>query len=236
MHQRVITIADVGHSYGTGALRTQVLFDVSAKVHAGEVVLLTGPSGSGKTTLLTLIGCLRTVQDGSLVVLGEELRGAPETTCVALRRRMGWIFQLHNLLRALTALQNVKTGLVGETTLDGAAADRRARELLARVGLERHALRHPDELSVGQRQRVAVARALAARPSLVLADEPTAALDRQSGRAVVEALRTLAKEHGTAVLLVTHDDRIFDIGDRVLRMEEGRLEPEPSFQREGMES
>jgi putative ABC transport system ATP-binding protein len=124
----------------------------------------------------------------------------------------------------LTALQNVKTGLIGAGRLDPAEADRRARELLERVGLEGQALRRPDELSVGQRQRVAVARALAARPRLVLADEPTAALDRSSGRAVVDALHALAKESGAAVLLVTHDDRIFDVGDRMLRMDEGRLE------------
>jgi putative ABC transport system ATP-binding protein len=227
MADPAIAFTGVRHSYGTGALRTQVLFDVSAVVHAGEMVLLTGPSGSGKTTLLTLIGCLRALQHGSIVVLGQELLGAPEARRVALRRRTGWIFQLHNLLRALTALQNVKTGLVGDPTIDTAEAERRARELLARVGLEREAVRRPDELSVGQRQRVAVARALAARPRLVLADEPTAALDRQSGRAVVDALRALAKENGAAVLLVTHDDRVFDVADRVLRMEEGRLESAP---------
>jgi putative ABC transport system ATP-binding protein len=128
-------------------------------------------------------------------------------------------------LRALTVLQNVRTGLIGETGIDAAEADRRARALLAQVGLAHCALRRPEELSIGQRQRAAVARALVSRPRLVLADEPTAALDRQSGRAVIDALRALAKESGAAVLLVTHDDRIFDAGDRVLHMEEGRLEP-----------
>ncbi len=234
MEAPVIRMAGVCHSYGTGTLRTQVLFDVTAEVHAGEVVLLTGPSGSGKTTLLTLVGCLRALQQGSVVVLGQELLGASETARVAVRRRTGWIFQLHNLLRALTVLQNVRTGLIGETGIDAAEADRRARALLAQVGLAHHALRRPEELSIGQRQRAAVARALVSRPRLVLADEPTAALDRQSGRAVIDALRALAKESGAAVLLVTHDDRIFDAGDRVLHMEEGRLEPAlPGHSKEG---
>jgi len=225
MEAPVIQMTGVAHSYGAGELRTEVLVDVAAEVHAGEIVLLTGPSGSGKTTLLTLVGSLRTLQRGSIAVLGQELLGASEATRTAVRRRTGWIFQLHNLLRSLTVVQNVRTGLIGEVGIDAAEADRRARELLAQVGLVRHALRRPEELSVGQRQRVAVARALVARPRLVLADEPTAALDRSSGRLVVDTLRALAKESGAAVLLVTHDDRVFDVGDRVLHLEEGRLKP-----------
>ena len=217
----VATLDRVGYCAGDGPLRTAILHDVSASVHAGEIVLLTGPSGSGKTTLLTLIGGLRTVRQGSLRVLGQELHGAVEQVRIGVRRQIGYVFQLHNLLRALTAHQNVRTGLRVTRGMD--RADERVREVLARVGLERKADRHPDELSIGERQRVAVARALVARPRLVLADEPTAALDRQSGRAVVDALCGLARESGAAVVLVTHDERVFDVADRRLRMEEGRI-------------
>jgi putative ABC transport system ATP-binding protein len=217
----VIALDRVGYCAGEGALRTRILHDVSASVHAGEIVLLTGPSGSGKTTLLTLIGALRALRQGSLRVLGRELCNASEPVRIAVRREVGYVFQLHNLLRALTVGQNVRTGLRGAARTDH--ADERVREILARVGLDRHADRRPDALSIGERQRVAVARALVARPRLVLADEPTAALDRQSGRAVVDALARLARESGAAVLLVTHDERIFDVADRVLQMDEGRI-------------
>jgi putative ABC transport system ATP-binding protein len=227
MTEPVVAADGVSHFHGTGALRAQILFDVSARVHAGEVVLLTGPSGSGKTTLLTLVGALRPVQVGRLVVLGRDLCGLSEAGGVALRREVGWIFQRHHLLRALTVLDNVLLGFVAARGSDRRAAEHRARALLEQVGLAGTEGRHPDELSIGQCQRVAVARALAPRPRLVLADEPTAALDRQAGRRVVDALRALAKAAGTAVLMVTHDDRVFDVGDRILRMEEGRLIDEP---------
>jgi putative ABC transport system ATP-binding protein len=223
MTEPVVAIDGASHFYGAGELRAQILFDVSTRVHAGEVVLLTGPSGSGKTTLLTLVGGLRRVRHGRLAVLGHELNGIPDAECTALRRRVGWIFQLHHLLRALTVLENVLMAFVGRTGPAAREADERARALLAQVGLGGMETRHPDELSIGQCQRVAVARALAPRPPLVLADEPTAALDRRAGRAVVDALRALAKAAGTAVLMVTHDDRVFDVADRVLRMDEGRL-------------
>jgi putative ABC transport system ATP-binding protein len=217
----VIELDRVCHDAGEGALRTGILHEVSAVVRAGEVVLLTGPSGSGKTTLLTLIGALRTVQQGSLRVLGHELGGAPESLRLGIRRQVGYVFQLHNLLRALTVRQNVRIGL--RAAPHGEETDGRVRDTLQRVGLEGHADRHPDQLSVGQRQRVAVARAVVARPRLILADEPTAALDRQSGRDVVDCLCGIARESGAAVLLVTHDDRVLDVADRVLRMDEGRL-------------
>jgi putative ABC transport system ATP-binding protein len=223
MTEPAVTVDGVSHFYGTGRLRAQVLFEVSARVHVGEIVLLTGPSGSGKTTLLTLVGGLRALQHGRLAVLGRELRGISGAEGAALRRRVGWIFQTHHLLGALTVLDNVLMAFAGCRLLTRAEAEHRARSLLDQIGLAGTEARRPDELSVGQRQRVAVARALAPRPSLVLADEPTAALDRWSGRSVVDALRALAKAAGAAVFMVTHDDRVFDVGDRVLRMEEGRL-------------
>jgi putative ABC transport system ATP-binding protein len=185
-------------------------------------VIVVGPSGSGKTTLLSLAGALRGVQHGEMKVLGRELHGADRATLVRIRTEIGYIFQAHNLLGALTAVQNVRTGL---TPLGYAAAraKQEAAATLKDVGLAGLEDRYPAQLSGGQRQRVAVARALAGRPKIVLADEPTASLDRASGREVVEILRGLARRDGCAILLVTHDSRILDLADRVLALEDGRL-------------
>jgi putative ABC transport system ATP-binding protein len=220
-----VLLRGVTHAYGKGELARPVLREVALSVGPGEIVLLTGPSGSGKTTLLTLIGALRAVQQGSCLVLGQELAGATEGQRVALRRRIGFIFQSHNLLGFLTARQNVAMAL----ELDPATTERgrlaRAGEILAAVGLGDRAETRPDQLSGGQRQRVAVARALAGAPGLILADEPTAALDRQSGGEVVRLLRNLAKGRGVPILMVTHDPRILDVADRIVAMEDGRILP-----------
>ena len=219
-----VHLTNVGFAFGDGALRRPVLRELDLSVAAGEIVLLTGPSGSGKTTLLTLIGALRAMQQGSCVVLGQELLGASETARVALRRRIGFIFQSHNLLGFLTASQNVAMSLELHPGLkDDAARLAEAERMLARVGMAEYAGVIPAKLSGGQRQRVAVARALVAGPGLILADEPTAALDRQSGRDVVELMRDLAKNSGMPILLVTHDPRILDVADRVVTMEDGRV-------------
>ncbi len=215
-----IVVDRVNHYFGTGRLRKQILFDVSTEIRAGEIVILTGPSGSGKTTLLTLIGALRSTQEGSLEVLGQELRGASPRLLQGVRKQIGYIFQSHNLLAALTAGQNVDMSL----GLDRSRAERKgASEMLEAVGLGDHVGRYPEHLSGGQRQRVAIARALAAQPRMILADEPTASLDKQSGRDVVELMQRLAKEQGVTVLLVTHDARILDIADRIIGLEDGRL-------------
>ena len=220
-----VALRDVTYAYGKGELARPVLRDVDISVGPGEIVLLTGPSGSGKTTLLTLIGALRAMQQGSAVVLGQELMGASERQRVALRRRIGFIFQQHNLLGFLTARQNVAMAL----ELDGATGERarlsRAGEILGAVGLGDRGESRPDQLSGGQRQRVAVARALAGAPRLILADEPTAALDRQTGGEVVRLLRDLARGRGVPILMVTHDPRILDIADRIVAMEDGRILP-----------
>jgi len=218
-----VALNGITFAYGEGELRRPVLRDVQLDVAPGEIVLLTGPSGSGKTTLLTLIGALRAMQEGSARVLGQELAGAGESARVALRRRIGFIFQNHNLLGFLTARQNVAMALEMQGTLGEADRLARAGELLGMVGLAEHTEKLPAKLSGGQRQRVAVARALAADPGLVLADEPTAALDKQSGSEVVHLLRDLAKKRGAPILMVTHDPRILDIADRVVTMEDGRI-------------
>ncbi len=218
-----VDLRGLNYAYGEGELKRLVLRDVTLAVQPGEIVLLTGPSGSGKTTLLTLIGALRSMQDGSAQVLGEELRGANEAARVKLRRRIGFIFQNHNLLGFLTARQNVAMALEQDGALGESARMTRAAELLGAVGLADHVDKLPSQLSGGQRQRVSVARALAADPGLVLADEPTAALDKASGQEVVKLLRNLAKSRGVPILLVTHDPRILDIADRIVAMEDGRI-------------
>ena len=223
MQAEPIRIEALNYAYGEGELRRPVLRDVALQVGVGEVLLLTGPSGSGKTTLLTLIGALRAMQEGSCEVLGQELFGASERARVSLRQRIGFIFQNHNLLGALTARQNVAMALEVAPRLSETERLARAGEMLAAVGLAEQVDRLPGKLSGGQRQRVAIARALAAQPGLVLADEPTAALDKVSGAEVAHLLRDLAKSRGVPILMVTHDPRILDIADRVVTMEDGRI-------------
>ena len=220
---RPVELHNVTFAYGEGDLRRIVLREVDLRVEAGEIVLLTGPSGSGKTTLLTLIGALRAMQQGQARVLGQELATAREAQRVALRSRIGFIFQSHNLLGFLTARQNVAMALELQGGFTEAERLARAADMLSAVGLADHVDKLPAKLSGGQRQRVAVARALVGQPGLILADEPTAALDRVSGQEVVHLLRDLARRQGTPILLVTHDPRILDIADRIVAMEDGRI-------------
>ena len=225
--ESVISIQNLDHFFGKGKLRKQVLFDVSLEINAGEIIIMTGPSGSGKTTLLTLAGGLRSPQSGSLKVLGEELIGANAGKLTQARRSNGYIFQAHNLHGSLTALQNVRMGLEVHKSISTAQMICRSIEMLEAVGLGERVNYYPDDLSGGQKQRVAIARALVAEPKIVLADEPTAALDKKSGRDVVELMQSLAKEKGCTILLVTHDNRILDIADRIIYMEDGRLAKNP---------
>ncbi|AUT02619.1 DevA family ABC transporter ATP-binding protein [Aliinostoc sp. HNIBRCY26] len=219
----VIAISNLNHYYGRGALRRQILFDINLEIYPGEIVIMTGPSGSGKTTLLSLIGGLRSVQEGSLKFLGVELLGASQSKLVQIRRSIGYIFQAHNLLGFLTARQNVQMAVELNDHVSQEEAIAQAKAMLTAVGLENRIDYYPDNMSGGQKQRIAIARALVNNPPLVLADEPTAALDKQSGRDVVEIMQRLAKEQGTSILLVTHDNRILDIADRIVEMEDGIL-------------
>lgn len=218
-----IGLRGVNHGYGRGSARRQVLFDLSLEIRRGEVVFLMGPSGCGKTTVLTLVGALRSVQEGRVDVLGHALAGANEAALVQARRRVGFIFQGDNLHRSLTAFQNVRMGLEARGEAGRPDASARCLAMLDAVGLTDHAAKRQNELSGGQKQRVAIARALVAAPELVLADEPTAALDSRTGRDCVSLLRDLAHQRGTTVLMVTHDNRILDLADRILTMEDGRL-------------
>ncbi|MEM9003002.1 MAG: DevA family ABC transporter ATP-binding protein [Cyanobacteria bacterium P01_F01_bin.86] len=225
-----IVVHQLDHFFGTGKLRKQALFNINLEIAAGEIVIMTGPSGSGKTTLLTLIGGLRSAQSGSLRVVGHEICGASENQLVQARRHNGYIFQAHNLHGSLTALENVQMGLEVQGKWPKAERHRRAAAILEQVGLSDRIHYYPADLSGGQKQRVAIARALVSSPKIVLADEPTAALDKKSGRDVVDIMHDLAKQQGCTILLVTHDNRILDIADRIVYMEDGRLSkmPEPT--------
>lgn len=235
----VVAIDQLNYYHGKGKLRKQILFDINANVGAGEMVFLTGPSGSGKTTLLTLIGGLRSVgcatarseaspleqslQSGSLQVMGEELNNASSRKLRHLRSKIGYIFQGHNLLNSLTVRQNVQMSLALHADIPRREGIERAENLLANVGLADLINAHPQKLSMGQKQRLAIARALVAHPKIVLADEPTASLDKKSGLEVIKLMQHLTKQQSCTVLLVTHDTRIFDFADRRLNLEDGRL-------------
>jgi putative ABC transport system ATP-binding protein len=218
-----IVVRGLNHWFGEGEAAKQALFDIDVDIEAGKLITLVGPSGSGKTTLLTLIGCLRRIQEGSVVLLGAELKGASEAELVVHRRQLGFIFQAHNLHDSLTAMQNVRMGV----EVHGAAAmaqwEAAARQILTTLGLGDRLHYIPGRLSGGQKQRVAVARALVGNPQIVLADEPTAALDKDTGMQVVRLLKRLGQERGTTTLMVTHDSRILDLSDRIIAMEDGRI-------------
>jgi putative ABC transport system ATP-binding protein len=219
----IIQICELNHSYGRGVLKKPVLIDINLQVNPGEIVLLTGPSGSGKTTLLTLIGALRSMQEGSLRILGQELRGARKRKQMQVRSQIGFIFQAHNLLKCLRAWENVNMSLRLHPGLSTYDRKQKSIAMLEAVGLGDRVHYYPENLSGGQKQRVAIARALVSQPKLILADEPTAALDSKSGRDVVDIMQRLAKEHHCAILLVTHDNRILDVADRILHMEDGQI-------------
>ena len=218
-----VAVAGLNHWFGVGEARKQALFDVDLQLDPGTLTVLVGPSGSGKTTVLTLVGGLRAVQGGSVKLLGRELAGADAGELVRRRREIGFIFQAHNLHDSLTAEQNVRLGLEVHGPTAAARGREAARHLLDLVGLSTRAGYLPANLSGGQKQRVAVARALVGNPPVVLADEPTAALDRESGMQVVQLLKKLGTARGTTTLMVTHDPRILDLADRIVRMEDGRI-------------
>jgi putative ABC transport system ATP-binding protein len=219
----VISIRNLNHYFGGGELRKQTLFDINLSINPGEIVIMTGPSGSGKTTMLTLMGGLRSAQEGSLKILDREICGAKKIQLQQIRRNIGYIFQAHNLMSFLTAKENVRMSLELHDHFLKQDIDGKAIAMLEAVGLGDRVNYYPESLSGGQKQRVAIARALVSHPQIVLADEPTAALDKKSGRDVVELMQQLAKEQGCTILLVTHDNRILDIADRIIYMEDGRL-------------
>ena len=218
-----ISMTGLNHFFGTGEARKQAIWDVNLNIKRGSLTVLMGPSGSGKTTLLTLMGCLRDVQEGSVMLLGTDLNGSHEAQLIMLRRRLGFIFQAHNLHESLTATQNVQMGLQVHGQGNAAAQLIATRHMLKIVGLGDRMDYLPANLSGGQKQRVAVARALVSNPEIVFADEPTAALDKESGMNVVAMLKAMGKTRQTTTVMVTHDNRILEMADRIITMEEGRI-------------
>ncbi|MGH7045346.1 MAG: ATP-binding cassette domain-containing protein [Stellaceae bacterium] len=217
-----VVVDGLNHWYGEGVGRNQVLFDNRIEVPPGQLVVMTGPSGAGKTTLLTLIGALRSIHDGRVEVLGRALSSLAPRDLVAVRREIGFVFQMHNLFDALSAYENVKMAMqLGRTP--GNEMRRRGTAILERLGLGHRVDYRPRLLSGGERQRVAIGRALVNRPRLVLADEPTAALDRESARKVIDLLKETTVEHQAAVIMVTHDYRIIESADRLVHMVDGRI-------------
>ncbi len=223
MTEAAITVRGLDHFFGEGEARKQALFDINLEVARGSLTVLMGPSGSGKTTLLTLMGCLREVHAGSIRLLDQDLFDADETTRIGMRRRLGFIFQAHNLHDSLTARQNVVMGLQvhgrGSPKRHADAAD----HLLTLLGLGERLTYLPANLSGGQKQRVAIARALVSNPDIIFADEPTAALDKVSGLAAVQLFKDLGQARGTTTVMVTHDPRILDLADRVVTLQDGRI-------------
>ncbi len=223
MMETAISVRDVTKVYSSGASAVRALNGISLDIRPGEIVLLMGPSGSGKTTLLSIMGCILRPTAGRVFVNGVDATDLPEDRLPDVRlKNIGFVFQGFNLFSTLTARENVELSLnlVG---IEGRAARRRALELLHSVNLEEKGDTFPADLSGGQKQRVAIARALAADPAIVAADEPTAALDSQTGQNVMELMAELAHQRGRAVAIVTHDNRILEYADRIVRIEDGKI-------------
>jgi putative ABC transport system ATP-binding protein len=210
------------HYYGEAGTRKLVLDSINFDLQAGQVVVLTGPSGSGKSTLLTILGCLRSLQEGAASILGLSLAQLSLSEMARLRSQIGFIFQGHNLFPSLTACQNVQMAAeLFETPSSNVR--HKSTEILERLGLGNRMHHKPGQLSGGQRQRVAIARALVNRPRLILADEPTAALDRAASTEVVKLFRQLVQSGDRSILMVTHDEKMYALADRLIVMEDGRL-------------
>ena len=223
MTEPLIEAVNVAKDLGSGAAKVAALKGVSLALTGGELTLLMGPSGSGKTTLLSILGCMLTPNEGSVRVRGNPTDGAgPEELALLRREHVGFVFQSFHLFPTLSAVDNVRLALDvrGESSK---AAKLRSREALRKVGLSDKARALPRELSGGEQQRVAIARAIVGNPSVILADEPTAALDGENGRAIMKILVEIAREQGHAVLIVTHDPRLLPFADRIVHIEDGRI-------------
>jgi putative ABC transport system ATP-binding protein len=229
--QSAIAVRELTKNYAEGATGTLALRGIDLDAHAGELLMLMGPSGSGKTTLLSIMGCILTATSGSVRVSGREVVGLSERELPALRlEHIGFVFQGFNLFPTLTAGENVEL-MLDLKGISASKAKKRAHELLEQVGLGGKYGSFPADLSGGQKQRVAIARALAGDPEIILADEPTAALDSHTGRNVMEMMSDLAHKRGRAVVIVTHDSRVLNFADRIVKIEDGAIAslPEPEI-------
>lgn len=224
----LVRIKNLSKTFGEGETAVRALADVDLSVAAGEVVGLKGPSGSGKSTLLNVVACIQEPTAGRLLLSGETVWDG-RYRIADLRRlrreRIGFIFQFHNLLPFLNAIDNVALAMT-VAGIEAPVARARARELLDYLQVGKRAIAMPSRLSGGEAQRVAIARALANRPRVILADEPTAALDSERARVVMDLLRQVAREQEAAILVVTHDEKIYDRFDRMVSLRDGRIEPD----------
>jgi putative ABC transport system ATP-binding protein len=221
---KAIEVKNLVKTYGAGETAVNALKSIDLDVAESELLLLLGASGSGKTTLISIIGCILSATAGSCQIRGIETIGLPQSKLQKIRlENIGFIFQGFNLFPALTAAENVEIAL-DVKGVHGRLARKKAAELLERVGLKEKLKTYPADLSGGQKQRVAIARALAGEPKIILADEPTAALDSDSGKLIMDLLQELAHEQNRAVIVVTHDSRIFDYADRIVHIEDGRIQ------------
>jgi putative ABC transport system ATP-binding protein len=219
----VMEALNVEKVLGTGPAQVRALKGVSLTLHGGELTLLMGPSGSGKTTLLSILGCMLSPTEGTVRVRGEAIEGkGPEELAKIRRENIGFVFQSYHLFPTLTAADNVRLALDVRDE-SGRKAKNRAREALARVGLAQKTINYPKQLSGGEQQRVAIARAVVGEPSVVLADEPTAALDAENGKAIMGILAEIAKDPNRGVLVVTHDPRLVPYADRIVHIEDGNI-------------
>ena len=223
----ILSVSDLGHCFSTGDQYLEVLRNVSFDLYQSELVVLSGPSGCGKTTLLTLIAGLRTVQSGSIKLFGEELCDSHESKRNQLRSLIGMIFQSHRLISFLTAEENVMVSMDGLSTKvqPFSLKKERARDLLSKLGLADKFNVFPSALSGGQRQRVAIARALACNPKFLIADEPTASLDGDNSRFIMDLLHQLVVDNDLTILMTSHDQRLLHYADRVLKIDDGKLYP-----------
>ncbi|MBZ5542981.1 MAG: ABC transporter ATP-binding protein [Acidobacteriia bacterium] len=221
--QTVVRLDRVGKTYGSGESAVHAVEDVSLELEPGKFFILMGPSGSGKTTLLMLMGCLLRPTSGVVYLFDRKVSGLGEAELPRVRRdNVGFIFQGFNLFPALTALENVEATL-NLKGLRGEAARAKARDLLGHIGLAKRLHHLPEDLSGGEKQRVAVARALAGNPPIILADEPTGQLDSKTGRLIVEVLKDLAHNEGRLIFMVSHDTRILGLADRIFTIDDGHL-------------
>ncbi len=219
----ILSARDIVKVLGTGAGEMRVLKGIDLELRPGELTLLMGPSGSGKTTLLSILGCILTPTSGTLEIAGQSTQGlGPEGLADLRRRHIGFVFQSYNLFPTLTATQNLLLALDLRGVSGSEAADY-AKRALAEVGLSHRAQAYPGQMSGGEKQRVAIARALAGSASVILADEPTAALDSENGKGVMALLAEVAQDESRAVLAVTHDHRTLAYADRIIRIEDGRI-------------
>lgn len=217
------TVEHLNKDFPVGDESVRVLYDISAEIRMGELTMLVGPSGCGKTTLISILSGILSATSGSINLLGTMLNTLSDKQKTLFRRKhIGFIFQQYNLLPALTAAENAAIPLIADG-MDMLTATARASELLEQIGMKGQTQKLPRQLSGGQQQRIAIARALVHNPKLVVCDEPTAALDAKTGLSVMEILRGIANDQNRAVLIVTHDSRIYHFGDRILEMSDGRI-------------